>query len=98
MRGYADVFAQQSLAIEPLETNTIDLLNLALEVNAEMPPGNLGVIGLPGGDAAWRKVLMDKQAEATKGEEGSFGIEEGSAFAMSIRSRPNDSSAMELVE
>lgn len=87
----------QSLAIERLDTNTIDLLNLALEVNADMPASNLGVIGLPGGDAAWRKVLLDKQSEANKNE-GAFGIAEGSAFAMGFRRADTsaNTSAMEL--
>ena len=53
------------MAIEPLETNTIDLLDLALAVNADLPAGNLGVTGLPGGDATWHKVL-EKQNEGSK--------------------------------
>ncbi|KAG9017193.1 anaphase promoting complex subunit cdc16 [Tulasnella sp. 427] len=47
----------ESLAIEPLETNTIDLLNLVLELNADLPPGNLGVLGLPGGEDIWRETV-----------------------------------------
>jgi len=47
----------QSLSIEPLDTNVIELLNIALDVNANMAPQTLGVLGLPGGDAGWYRGM-----------------------------------------
>lgn len=56
-----DTCSPQSLAIDPLETNTIDLLNLVLELNADLPPANLGVLGLPGGEEAWRETVTARR-------------------------------------
>ncbi|KAG9024750.1 anaphase promoting complex subunit cdc16 [Tulasnella sp. JGI-2019a] len=54
-------FYHDSLSIDPIDANTIDLLNFALETNAEMPAANLGVIGLPGGEALWEKTVAERQ-------------------------------------
>ncbi|KAG8959317.1 anaphase promoting complex subunit cdc16 [Tulasnella sp. 419] len=91
----------ESLAIDPLDTNTIDLLNLALEINAEMPPGVLGVIGFPGGDEHWLKMMQERLDKATEGglppvgsqKEGIYVDELG---APSVIEGNPDSSAMEM--
>lgn len=91
----------QSLAIEPLETNTIDLLNLVLEVNADLPPGNLGVLGLPGGEETWRETVNARrpgnQAQhlVTPRRELGFG-ELGGQSSMVADTSIGDSSAMEM--
>ncbi|KAG8885545.1 anaphase promoting complex subunit cdc16 [Tulasnella sp. 332] len=54
-------FYHDSLSIDPIDANTIDLLNLALEINADMPAANLGVLGLPGGEGTWRKLVAERQ-------------------------------------
>ncbi|KIO34707.1 hypothetical protein M407DRAFT_63985 [Tulasnella calospora MUT 4182] len=93
----------ESLAIEPLETNTIDLLNLALEVNAELPPGNLGVLGLPGGEEVWRETVSTRrpgnqgQHLVTPGRDLGLG-ELGGQSSMVADTSIGESSAMEMAE
>ncbi|KAG8899259.1 anaphase promoting complex subunit cdc16, partial [Tulasnella sp. 403] len=92
-------FYHESLAIDPLETNTIDLLNLALEVNAEMPSGDLGVLGLPGGEDLWRRVVTDRQTANEAGSSsrrGAVGDPSGTGISFAGNSTAGDLSEMDL--
>ena len=57
----------QSLSIDPLESNTIDLLDMVLELNAEMPAATLGVLGLPGGEETWQRRATEQRQAKAKG-------------------------------
>ena len=48
------------MSIDPLDSNIIDLLNLALESNVDMDPLGLGSTGLKGKDK-WESVMMERK-------------------------------------
>jgi anaphase-promoting complex subunit 6 len=54
-------FSLQALSVDPLDTNIIDLLNLALETNLDMNPLELGSTGLKDQNK-WEAMMLRRKA------------------------------------
>jgi anaphase-promoting complex subunit 6 len=53
----------KALSIDPLNSHTLDLLNLALEAIADGPPFRGKV---PGGEEMWQKMMKEQAETAAK--------------------------------